>query len=374
VYWSTTSGIHPYTAASYEAFQAAVTSPHVVNDLNNGQDYFFIVTSTAGQAESLASEEVFAQPRYRFVISHPYSEIDWQLYQQHKANLHTHTQMSDGDSMPDAVIDRYRALGYTILSLTDHDTMGLQSPTWPWTDYGRNPQDLEMIAIQGNEISRPHHIGSYYNDYGDASETSAERAIVEIGRRNGLAVLFHPGRYNYSLSWYLDLYRKHPHLIGLEVYNQRDRYPGDRATWDAILTALSHERPVWAFANDDMHRIHRDLGYSWNVMLIPELTDVHVREAMENGRFFFVHSPHGHDDPPPAQILSILVDRAKGVISVDARRHERVEWISDGRSIHTGDSIYLADFPSAGRYIRAVIHAQGSNGVLGTQPFRLLPR
>ncbi len=374
VYWSTTSGIHPYTAASYDGFQASVTSPHVVNGLQNGEDYFFIVTAAAGQAESLASEEVSAQPRYRFVIVHPYSDIDWQRYAQHKANLHTHTQMSDGDSMPDVVIDRYRSLGYTILSLTDHDTMGPESPTWPWTDYGRNPQSLGMIAIQGNEISRPHHIGSYYNDYGDASETSADRAIAEIGRRNGLAVLFHPGRYNYPVSWYVDLYRKHGHLIGLEVYNQIDRYPGDRATWDAILTVIAHKRPVWAFANDDMHRINRHLGYSWNVMLVPELTDAHVREAMGYGRFFFVHSPHGHDGPPPPAVSSVVADEAKGMISVAATGHERVDWISEGTIIHTGESLDLRNFPSVDRYIRAVIHAEGSDAIVGTQPFRLLPR
>jgi hypothetical protein len=374
VYWSTTPGIHPYTAASYDSFQTGVASPHIVEELTNGQDYYFVITSAVSQAESLASEEVSAQPLYGLVILHPYSDIDWESYERHKASLHMHTRMSDGDSMPETVIDRYRALGYTILSITDHDTMGLESPTWPWTAYGRNPEQLGMIAIEGNEISRPHHIGSYYNDYGDASETSAERAIVEIGRRDGLAVLFHPGRYTYPVSWYVNLYRNHAHLLGLEVYNQLDKYPSDRATWDAILTVLAHERSVWGFANDDMHRVDRHLGYSWNVMLVAELTDVHVRQAMESGSFFFVHSPHGHDGPAPPEVSSVMVNGAKGMISVDATGHERVNWISEGTIIHSGEHLYLPDFPSVGSYVRAVIHAQGSDAIVGTQPFRLLPR
>ena len=38
-----------------------------------------------------------------------------------KGNLHTHTHLSDGLLSPEAVIARYRALGYDFLAITDHD-------------------------------------------------------------------------------------------------------------------------------------------------------------------------------------------------------------------------------------------------------------
>lgn len=374
VYWSTNPGIHPYTAASYSGFKAGVASPHTIAGLANGQDHFFVITSAVDDVESLASEEVRAQPMSGFIVSHPYSGIDWENYERHKASLHVHTRMSDGEADPEDVIDQYHALGYTVLSITDHDTIGAASTTWPWTAYGRDPASLGMVAIEGNEISRPHHIGSYYNDYGDADESSAERAIAEIGRRNGLAILLHPGRYSYPISWYVDLYRNHSHLIGLEIFNQGDRYPNDRETWDAVLTAIIDERYVWGFSNDDMHRTDSELGYNWNVLLMPELTDQHVRESLIKGAFFFVYSPHGHRGPPPPEVRSIAIDAASGIISIDVIGHERIDWISEGVSIHAGDRFHLSEFPSVGRYVRALIHAADSDAVVGTQPFHLQRR
>jgi predicted metal-dependent phosphoesterase TrpH len=38
----------------------------------------------------------------------------------YKANLHTHSTVSDGKLEPEAVRDLYRNAGYSILALTDH--------------------------------------------------------------------------------------------------------------------------------------------------------------------------------------------------------------------------------------------------------------
>jgi hypothetical protein len=99
-------------------------------------------------------------------IESPYAGVNWEEDGQYKANLHTHTTLSGGTSTPDVVIDLYRELGYGILALTDHDDDSVAVPTWPWQSYGRDPAALGMVAIQGNEISDVHHIGSHFNDYG----------------------------------------------------------------------------------------------------------------------------------------------------------------------------------------------------------------
>jgi hypothetical protein len=318
-------------------------------------------------------------------IQNPYAGVDWDRYQQHKANFHTHTTMSDGRSSPREVIDRYSELGYAVLALTDHDTVGPRNDrhhpeshqtTWPWQAHGRDPEIIGMVAIEGNEISRWHHIGSYFNNYGDAYVDSEESALKEIGRRGGLAVLFHPGRHKNSVEWYSRMYRQHSHLIGLEVYNQRDRYPGDRKTWDAILTSIGGERPVWGFANDDMHNPESQLGRSWNILLLPELSAEWVRRSMESGAFFFVHAPDGHEGAAPPVIRAITVDSRTGAIHIDAAGHEKIEWISEGRLVHRGERVTfseLAELAKLGGYIRAVVHAAENGPVLGTQPFRLTP-
>lgn len=313
-------------------------------------------------------------------IDNPYKDVDWEKDLRSKSNLHAHTTMSDGEFEPKKVIDRYRALGYTVLSLTDHDTGGQRGnkpgpipgkTTWPWQDFDRDPGTAGMIAVEGNEISRRHHFGSFFNGYGNPDLVSEESALDEIRQRDGLAVFFHPGRYNKTVAWYLDLYKRHPHLIGLEIYNQNDRYPQDRGTWDAILSALSDSRPVWGFANDDMHNPKTQLGYSWNILLLPDLTPAWVRRAMVQGRFFYVHAPQGHNGPPPPWIERIKVDEARGIISIKAVGHSAVSWLCGGEFVYHGEVIDLSLVPESCKYVRAEVLSGTAGLVVGTQPFRI---
>lgn len=311
-------------------------------------------------------------------IDNPYADVDWKNHQRHKANFHTHTTMSDGMERPDTVIDRYAGLGYSILALTDHDTIAPQGnrdnperhkTTWPWSAFGRNPEILGMVAIEANEISRVHHIGSYFNDYGDAEVEGEKMVLDEIGRRGGLAVFFHPGRYMKSVQWYSDMYRSHPHLIGLEIFNQGDRYPNDRGTWDAILTDMINDRPVWGFSNDDMHNPAAHLGRNWNVMLLPALSADWVRKAMEKGMFLYVYQPNGPQGEPPPEIKSIMIDSHRGTIGLQAADYGRMEWISGGGIIHQGDTLELSNLTDVPGYVRAVVYGSDGKSLVGTQPF-----
>ena len=312
-----------------------------------------------------------ASRRAEWNIQNPYAGVDWTRYQQHKANFHTHTTMSDGSGTPQEVIDRYHGLGYTILALTDHDTMGTERTTWPWQAFDRDPETLGMVAIEGNEISGVHHIGSYFNDCGDAGVDSEHAVIKEIGRRGGLAVLFHPGRFKKPVEWYVEMYRAYPHLIGFEIYNQGDRYSHDRKTWDAILTDIVTERPVWGFSNDDMHKPRTQLGRNWNIMLLPELSAEWVRRSIENGAFFFVYASDDHNGAPLPTIKSISVDLQQGIIHIDATGHENIEWISRGIIVHRGHHVNLSKLSNLGGYIRAEIRSADGGSIVGTQPFRI---
>ncbi|MFH1377680.1 MAG: sugar-binding protein [Planctomycetota bacterium] len=313
-----------------------------------------------------------------WVIHNPYQSVNWQTVSRYKANFHTHTTMSDGDGTPAEVIDRYVELGYSILALTDHDNVGPKNnkedpersrTTWPWSTYERDPGALGVIPIQGNEISKIHHIGSLFNDYGDSDVESETKAFEEIKKRGGLAILNHPGRYQFPVDWYLNHYRTHPHLVGLEIYNQGNRYPNDRQTWDAILTEIIQERPVWGFSNDDMHKMKTHPGRSWNVLLLNELTLDSVRQAMEAGYFFYVYSPEGHSGAAAPVIKEITVNPDEGLIAIQADGYDRVVWISDGNIVHQGETIDLDLVDAIGEYVRAEVFS--GNIVIGSQPFRV---
>lgn len=342
-------------------------------------------------------------------IINPYADVNWKTCGKHKANLHTHTLQhrvredgaivfvngliqapdgtviqepregydrrnrhpgvdaaqgrrggSDGSITPTAKIDAYRSRGYTILALTDHNMV-----TWPWQDYGRDPATLGMLAVQGCELSRHHHMGSYFNDY-NGSAGNVEESIRAVGDRNGLAMLFHPGRYSESVDWYVNLYEKYDHLIGMEVYNQLDRYPQDRTLWDQVLTRLMPHRPVWGMANDDAHGMGH-VGRSWQVFLLPELTEQAFRHAMRHGHSLFSHARGGHQpdggDPAPV-IHAINVNDAEGTIAIEASGYEGIAWISAGRVIADGP---VLDAEGRQGYVRAEL--AGETGRTCTQPF-----
>jgi len=300
----------------------------------------------------------------KWSIDNPYESVKWSKYEQHKANFHTHTTQSDGRLSPAAVIDEYRQLDYSVLALTDHNRV-----TWEWEVFDRDPESLGMIAVQGSEPSHHHHMGAYFCEV-QGSSTEAE-TLENIRKQNGIAVMFHPGRYNWTVNDYVDLYKVWDELIGMEIFNQGDRYPSDRQTWDKVLTVLIPEkRPVWGFSNDDMHSEFH-LGQNWNVLLMPELSSEAVRTAMETGAFFFVFAPEGHKGTPPPKINLLKVDRQKGIIRLKASDYERIEWISNGVTVHEGELIDLSTKTDVQGYVRAVVYAKDSGALIGTQPLRI---
>lgn len=329
----------------------------------------------------------------RWEISNPYLEVDWSQHEQYKANFHTHTTNSDGRMNPHTVVDKYHELGYDILAITDHNEV-----TYPWTDFesiepsttslnrmesapetmpddfvyeNRDPVVLGMIDVRANELSRHHHTGSFFNDHNGT--TTEVESLEATAAKNGIAMLYHPGRYQgrdpqqYNLEWYLDLYRNYDHLIGMEVYNQGDRYPEDRKLWDSVLTVTMPERPVWGYSNDDMHSLPH-LGRNWSVMILPDLTHESVRYGMENGLSYFIYAPDGHNGPSAPVIEMIEVNPRKGIIEIVASGHESVRWISEGEVVSEGNTINLNDLQDPGVYVRAELSGPGSV-IVNTQPF-----
>ncbi len=303
------------------------------------------------------------------VFDSPYDGIDWQNIERHRANLHTHTTESDGDmTLPD-VVDLYKNAGYTMLTFTDHDTVKTTDTTWPWTDYGADPEALGMLTFEGNEISRTHHMGSYFNDYGSNTEYNTEIAIQEIGNRGGQAVMFHPRSYTWHPLQYVDLYASYSHLTGMEVYNLRDgapyhSLPSDRALWDVILTELMPYRPVWGHSNDDFHRLSQ-FRFSWSIFLLDETSEAALNDAMANGSFYMVHCPDGIDVVPV--LNSVTLNQNKDALTIDAQSYTQIVWIADGQEFATGVSVDMADVPVNAKYVRARI--EGDYGLILTQPF-----
>ena len=328
----------------------------------------------------------------QITLVNPYEGIDWTSTAQHKANLHTHTTQSDGSHNPDVVIDFYHSRGYSILALTDHNLC-----TWPWDTWNRNPETLGMLAVPGNEYSRHDHVNGFFLCH-ETSSNSVEQTLSEIGIQGGLAVINHPGRYwsldgqgnipESTLQKYLTWYTDYPGdlLVGMEVFNSINRHPNDILLYDALLSALMPERPIWIFANDDMHYINvlnlYFAGVAWTVFPTNDLEESEIYDAMLHGRFYT--STNGTRPLIPTSwnpltvpvITDMVHDAAAGTIRLSAVSsgaplpEEDYLWISMGEVVHVGSELNYRNTPGIEKYVRAQL--EGFSGTTFTNPFGIL--
>jgi hypothetical protein len=314
------------------------------------------------------------------LVVNPYEAVDWDAFAQYKANLHTHTTQSDGKMDPSQVIDEYHQRDYDILALTDHNRN-----TWPWTDYERDPAEVGMLAISGNELSRHHHTGALFCQL-ETDERDHEAALREVAELDGLAILYHPGRYwtptadqtvpSDVLDRYVGLFQRHDHLAGMEIINQGNRYPHDRRLWDALLAEMMPERPVHAFANDDMHVISH-LGRDWTVFPLALPTEQSVRDALNSGAFYAASvSTHPAAEQSVAgapAITRIAHDPRAGTLTVEATvageplGQEGYRWIADDETLHVGPTLSYHDNDQIARYAR--LELVGTGGTAFTNAF-----
>ena len=323
------------------------------------------------------------------LVLNPYA--NYKRYQQYVGNYHTHTTESDGRLYGAEVIERYHQADYNILILTDHDrSRPSRSPrenegqpfvnTWPWSKfegdepyqepvgrYARDPMtgvvlDLSMLTVEGGELSRRHHLGSFDNDFtGGEVDYTDESQVEEVQARDGLCMFYHPGRYDFPPEWYVELFRKYEALIGVEVYNQNDRYPKDREFWDEILSLSMPYTPVWGYSNDDMHREeHLFRNYNW--MLMPRFDVRAWRHAMKFGRSYFCYEYDGSGQQKCPRIWDINTDGRRITIDTDGTE---ITWIHNKQIVGNGPVFEFSTYQ--GNYVRAEI--ENDFGVTCTQPF-----
>ena len=82
-----------------------------------------------------------------------------------------------------------------------------------------------------------------------------------------------------------------------------------------------------------------------------------------------VYAPDGHQGVDPPMVESISTDQRAGTITVRASNYATIEWVSEGKVVHTGPSVDLNDLSEVGGYLRAMIRGSDGFPVVGTQPF-----
>jgi hypothetical protein len=298
------------------------------------------------------------------VTINPYATVDWS-WEQYKANFHTHTTRSDGDIEPSAVIDRYYGANYKILSITDHNAI-----TWPWSDFGRNPTNLNMLAVKGDEYSSSHHVNVF--DRFTTASADHTKGVQHVQASGGLCHFNHPYRYNDASdwAWYVPWYRQYPACVGLETIN---RDTNANALWDNLNENMFKEdnKLIWGFANDDMHD-SSELYHSFQFMLMPNLSQTALNTSKRTGTFYFCNEPSGSGQARVPRISRITVDNNAQKISITASGQNSIRWVGPGsKSVGSGSTFNFSNYPDES-FVRAELI--GSNGNCYTQPFGIRVR
>ncbi len=240
-----------------------------------------------------------------------------------KANLHTHTTVSDGRHTPEEIKKLFMEHGYSVVAFTDHNVMvphndlsdehflaltsyeidtngeaaggmGIGIPTYHLNFYAKNPEETVYpcpnpaycFANSGTyAAAQPHYKGDYVRRY----SVEGQNEMIAEARRLGYLVSYnHP---DWSLQHYPD-YAGLEDVTALEVYNTGcvvEGYVLDAG--DHVLDELlCLGKRVYPIATDDCHGDH-DMFGGWVRFKAPALTYDAIMTAYENGDFYASWGP-----------------------------------------------------------------------------------
>ena len=273
----------------------------------------------------------------------------------YKANLHTHSTVSDGRLTPEEARDAYKAKGYSILALTDHSVM-VQHQDLNQPDFlmitGSEVDTDDRMAPDGDIRHRQCHICLLSKDpmkqwvpfqdpYPIASSVPYQAENIDGGcsreyspeninkiiaecNRNGMLVT-----YNHPV-WSLENYREYAPLKGLWGMEYRNSscvahgYDENNGWVYQDFSVLGNRMvPVCA---DDMHNVfHRTNGYpvlgeGFNMIGAEKLEYNAVFEAMERGDLYASCGPLIHSLTLDGDVLSVTCSEAARIQVVSHTR------------------------------------------------------
>lgn len=249
----------------------------------------------------------------------------------YKANLHCHTNVSDGKHSPEKIKEMYKGQGYSIVAYTDHDIMiphddlnddeflalhgyemeftgetkkDLSHPTCHMCLIQRDPNNLKQVCWHREKYVTLGNASKYKDQIiFDENEPDYERdhtpevisKAMQLGRENGFFVTYnHPTWSMENYQDYMNFHGMHAmemcnyscYLDGHEEYNAR--------VYDDMLRG--GER-IYCISADDNHNWCPDEGPeldsygAFTVIFAKELTYKAIMDALFEGKFYASQGP-----------------------------------------------------------------------------------
>ena len=255
----------------------------------------------------------------------------------YKANLHTHTVLSDGRKTAEEVKEIYRSMGYSIVAYTDHDVMiphndlrdenflplvGVEYEINQYNSYPGKPGaktcHICFIAPTADTVVQPWwnrryaYVGNaptsadqvvsdpnqppYERDY---SPEFINKLVADMRARGFFVTYNHPA---WSLETYND-YTEYKNFSAMEIYNFGAAMLGisgySPAVYDEMLRAGCGK--LYAVAADDNHNKYPqesgsgDSGGGFVMIKAERLEYESVMSALKSGAFYASSGPLIHE-------------------------------------------------------------------------------
>ncbi len=292
-----------------------------------------------------------------------------------KGNTHTHTTMSDGDSVPEEVARWYKEKGYRFLVLSDHNIF-----TDPKTL--SSLVDSSFLLISGEELTssfqkKPVHVNGLNipRKLDPQIDTTLlgtiQKNVDEVRSVKGAPHINHPN-FGWAIDQFTLLKVKNNNL--LEIFNGHPLVhnvggggtPGLEEVWDFLLTSGMR---IYGIAVDDAHHFKGEFGPArsnpgkgWVVVRARSLNAQEIIDNLEAGQFYASTGVELED-------VAVEPDRIEVRIRQRSSFKYRTEFIGSGGRVLSVSLENAAVYKLKGdeMYVRAKVSDSGGS-VAWVQP------
>ena len=299
----------------------------------------------------------------------------------YKANLHAHTNMSDGKNSPEEVKKIFLDMGYSIVAYTDHDVFVDRSDLCDDKFLALNGVEeeingknfgggwlnmetchLNFIALEQDNLNCPcYHRSKYfyanapkYREFVKYDETLPDferyytpeciSSMLLEGRERGFYTIYnHPTG---SLENY-PIYSKYDNMHAMEIYN--GVWSNDSQAYEDMLRL---GKMIHCVAGDDSHS-KEGSGFSWTMIKAEKLEYRHITNALLEGNFYASKGPEIYDLYVEDGVIHIKTSEAQAIFFSTAARSPGRQYVraEEGRYINEAEFKVLPEC----RYVRVVV-------------------
>ncbi len=307
----------------------------------------------------------------------------------YKANLHCHTNISDGKLSPEEIKAHYMKNGYSVVAFTDHDVMvphpelreegflplngyEVQLDRWHSKDYADTATcHICLIALTedtdypvasarggykvGNAVNYAHYLKFRQGQPDFEREYSVKCAnqVFQEGRKHGYFVTYnHP---TWSQEGY-EMYSQYEGMHCMEIYNHGcnlNYYEYNPRVYDDLLR---QGKRIYCMASDDTHA-HYPIGHEkndccggWVNIKADKLEYCTITRALTEGNFYSSTGPEIYSLYVENGVLHIECSPCCKIMFNTARR-KAVSYISPNNTLTKGEM----EIKPEDKYVRVTV-------------------